>query len=325
MDGKPVLQVKDLKVQFATRQGLIKAVDGVTFDLHRGESLGIVGESGSGKSMTSLAIMRLVPPPNGRIVAGEILLDGENLLKKSSGEMREIRGGRVAMIFQDPMSSLNPAFTIGNQVSEAVSLHQHLKGDQLRKKVITALSLVKIPAPESRVKSFPHQMSGGMRQRVVGAIALSCEPEVLIADEPTTSLDVTVQAQYLRLLKEIQDEKQIAIILITHDLGIVARLCHRVAVMYAGRIVEIGSTEQIFDKPSHPYTMALLRSTPKLEGVSRLDSIEGEPPDPSDLPEGCRFAPRCKWAQDKCREAYPPRVQISDGHSADCWFAGELR
>ena len=325
MDSKPVLQVKDLKVQFATRQGLIKAVDGVTFDLHRGESLGIVGESGSGKSMTSLAVMRLVPPPNGRIVAGEIFLNGENLLKKSNSEMRDIRGGKIAMIFQDPMSSLNPAFTIGNQVGEAVALHQHLRGNELRKKVINALSLVKIPAPETRVKSFPHQMSGGMRQRVVGAIALSCEPEVLIADEPTTSLDVTVQAQYLRLLKEIQEEKQVAIILITHDLGIVARLCHRVAVMYAGRIVEIGSTEQIFDKPSHPYTIALLRSTPKLEGVSRLDSIEGEPPDPSNLPDGCRFAPRCKWAKDKCREAYPPRVQISDGHWADCWFAGDLK
>ncbi len=325
MDSKPVLQVKDLKVQFATRHGLIKAVDGVTFDLHRGESLGIVGESGSGKSMTSLAVMRLVPPPNGRIVAGEIFLNGENLLKKSNSEMRDIRGGKIAMIFQDPMSSLNPAFTIGNQVGEAVALHQHLRGNELRKKVINALSLVKIPAPETRVKSFPHQMSGGMRQRVVGAIALSCEPEVLIADEPTTSLDVTVQAQYLRLLKEIQEEKQVAIILITHDLGIVARLCHRVAVMYAGRIVEIGSTEQIFDKPSHPYTIALLRSTPKLEGVSRLDSIEGEPPDPSNLPDGCRFAPRCKWAKDKCREAYPPRVQISDGHWADCWFAGDLK
>ena len=249
MSTVPVLEVRDLKLYFTSlTRGAIRAVDGVSFHLNEGEVLGIVGESGSGKSVTSLGIMGLVPP-NGRIESGQVLLDGEDLTSKSDRELRDIRGGKIAMILQDPMSSLNPSYTVGFQVSEAVSLHQGLRGKTLLDRVVEALKLLKIPAAETRVSSYPHQLSGGMRQRVSGAIGLSCEPRVLIADEPTTSLDVTVQAQYLRLLKEIQEEEGLSIILITHDLGIVARLCHRVAVMYGGRIVEIGTTEEIFDTP----------------------------------------------------------------------------
>ena len=324
MSTVPVLEVRDLKLYFTSlTRGAIRAVDGVSFHLNEGEVLGIVGESGSGKSVTSLGIMGLVPP-NGRIESGQVLLDGEDLTSKSDRELRDIRGGKIAMILQDPMSSLNPSYTVGFQVSEAVSLHQGLRGKTLLDRVVEALKLLKIPAAETRVSSYPHQLSGGMRQRVSGAIGLSCEPRVLIADEPTTSLDVTVQAQYLRLLKEIQEEEGLSIILITHDLGIVARLCHRVAVMYGGRIVEIATTEEIFDTPSHPYTISLLRNMPKIEGVDRLESIDGEPPDPADFPPGCRFAPRCPWARDKCHDAYPELVTITPGHTASCWFVGEL-
>ncbi len=321
---RTVLEVRDLRAYFYTRtRGLVKAVDGVTFKLDAGEILGIVGESGSGKSVTSLAICNLMPQPNGKIVGGEVILDGEDLTKKSDRQMRKIRGAQIAMILQDPMTSLNPSMSIGYQVGEALSIHQGARGEDLRKRVVDALKLVQIPAPELRVGNYPHQMSGGMRQRVGGAIALSCGPQVLIADEPTTSLDVTVQAQYLRLLKEIQQERELGIILITHDLGIVARLCHRVAVMYGGRIVEMGKTQEIFDNPTHPYTISLLRNIPTLEGVGRLESIEGEPPDPANFPPGCRFAPRCPKAKTECHERYPDRVENSPGHWADCWYPGK--
>ena len=298
----------------------MKAVDGVSYHVKRGETLGVVGESGSGKSVTALSIMRLIPSPPGYIVGGEVILDGQNVLDLSDGEMAKIRGSKVGMILQDPMTALNPVFNIENQVGEAIRIHQNLKGQSLVDKIIHSLRQVRIPAAESRMKDFPHQLSGGMRQRVVGAISISCAPIVLIADEPTTALDVTIQAGYLRLLKEIQAETGVGIIFITHDFGIVAKMCDRVAVMYAGRIVETGDVRQIFNEPSHPYSEALLASVPKLEErTQRLYSIEGQPPPLFDLPPGCPFAPRCEYAQDVCRDAYPVRVQIDKDHTASCW------
>jgi oligopeptide/dipeptide ABC transporter ATP-binding protein len=298
----------------------VKAVDGVSYHVKRGETLGVVGESGSGKSVTALSIMRLIPSPPGYIVGGEVILDGQNVLDLSDSEMAKIRGSKVGMILQDPMTALNPVFNIENQVGEAIRIHQNLKGQSLVDKIIHSLRQVRIPAAESRMKDYPHQLSGGMRQRVVGAISISCAPIVLIADEPTTALDVTIQAGYLRLLKEIQAETGVGIIFITHDFGIVAKMCDRVAVMYAGRIVETGDVRQIFNEPSHPYSEALLASVPKLEErTQRLYSIEGQPPPLFDLPPGCPFAPRCEYAQDVCREAYPVRVEIGEEHTASCW------
>ncbi|MFN3975069.1 MAG: ABC transporter ATP-binding protein [Dehalococcoidia bacterium] len=316
-----VLRVRDLRTYFYTRWGVVKAVDGVSFDLHRGETLGIVGESGSGKSVTVLSIMRLIPSPPGKIVSGEVLLDGENLLGMDEGEMQKVRGRKIALILQDPMTSLNPVFTIGDQVMEAIRIHQRLPSKKsLVDKAVEVLKQVKIPAAEARLRDYPHQMSGGMRQRVVGAIAISCEPTVLIADEPTTSLDATIQAQYLRLLKEIQRQSGLSIIFITHDFGIVAKMCDTVAVMYAGRIVEKGGVRQIFNTPAHPYTKALLGSVPKLEeDVERLYSIPGQPPVLHNLPPGCPFVPRCPVAQERCRAEYPPTVRVGDGHTAACW------
>jgi oligopeptide/dipeptide ABC transporter ATP-binding protein len=318
----PLLEVRDLKTYFFTRRGTVKAVDGVSFSLSAGETLAVVGESGSGKSMTALSLVRLVPEPAGRIVGGEIRLEGQDILKLRPHEMRRVRGGRIAMVLQDPMTSLNPAFSIGDQVGEAVREHQGVGGGELRRRVVEALSRLKIPSAESRTGDYPHQMSGGMRQRVSGAIALSCQPRLLIADEPTTSLDVTIQAQYLELLREIQERARISIIFITHDFGIVAATAHKVAVMYAGKIVEMGTTEEVFDNPFHPYTEALLRCVPRsdrLEG--RLVDIPGQPPDLADLPRGCSFAPRCPRAMDRCREAYPPEIEVSRGHVAKCWLA----
>jgi len=321
----PLLEVRDLRTWFFTRWGVVKAVDGVSFAVGEGETLGIVGESGCGKSVTALSILRLVPRPAGRIVGGEILLDGENLLGKSEREMRRIRGGQVSMILQDPMSSLNPVFSIGNQVAEALRIHQRLEGPGLWATARDMLRRVRIPSPEMRLRAYPHQLSGGMRQRVVGAIALSCRPRVLIADEPTTSLDVTIQAQYLRLLKELQQEMRLALVFITHDFGIVAKMCDRVAVMYAGRIVETAGVREIFNNPRHPYTRALLASVPPLESrVERLASIEGQPPPLHNLPPGCPFAPRCAHARDVCQREYPPAVGVgSDGHRAACWKVAE--
>src|SRR5687767_3542493 len=259
-----LLEVRDLRTYFYTRRGVVKAVDGTTFSVGRGETLGIVGESGSGKSMTCLSVLRLVPEPGGRIVGGQIIFDGEDLLAKSPEEMRQLRGSRIAMILQDPMASLNPALTVGEQIAETLRLHRGLRGRDLDRRVLELLHQVRISDPERRVYAYPHQMSGGIRQRVAGAIAISCRPSLLIADEPTTSLDVTIQAQYLRLLKDIQRETNLAMIFVTHDLGIVAKLCDRVAVMYAGRIVETGTTREIFTRPRHPYTIGLLRCLPTL-------------------------------------------------------------
>ena len=315
-----VLSVRDLRTHFVTRWGVTKAVDGVSFDLRRGETLGIVGESGSGKSVTALSLMRLVSSPPGKIVGGQIILDGQDILSLNERQMERIRGANIAMIPQDPMTSLNPVFTIGDQVTEAIRIHQKLRGNDLADKGLDVLRKVKIPAADLRVKDYPHQMSGGMRQRVVGAIAISCQPLVLIADEPTTSLDVTIQAQYLRLLKDLQQQEGLSLIFITHDFGIVAKMCDRVAVMYAGRIVEMGNVRDIFNHPSHPYTEALLHSVPRLEeDVERLYSIEGQPPSLADLPPGCPFAPRCPYVMDRCREEYPPALQRSETQWAKCW------
>jgi oligopeptide/dipeptide ABC transporter ATP-binding protein len=318
--GDVVLEVEDLHTYFFTRLGIVKAVDGVSFSLRQGETLGIVGESGCGKTMTALSLLRLVPRPAARIVQGKILLQGENLLDKSENEMRQIRGSRISMILQDPQTSLNPVFTIGNQLIEALKSHQASRARDLVQRAISALKQVRVAAPERRVDDYPHQMSGGMKQRVVGAIALSCEPHVIIADEPTTSLDVTIQAQYLRLLREIQEETGLSIIFITHDFGIVAKMCDRVMVMYAGRSIETGSVRDIFNHPSHPYTEALLNSVPKLEErTARLYSIDGQPPLLWNLPSGCRFAPRCPYSEARCENEYPPSFSVAEGHTADCW------
>ncbi len=320
--SSPLLVVEDLKTHFFTRRGITKAVDGVSFTLHAGETLALVGESGSGKSVTCLSLVRLVPEPAGRIVGGRVLFEGEDLLEKSPAEMRRVRGKQIAMVLQDPMTSLNPALTIGTQVGEVVRLHQGLRGGLLRQRVLEALSRLRIPAGDTRLRNYQHQLSGGMRQRVSSAIAMSCAPRLLIADEPTTSLDVTIQAQYLELLKEVQREAGVAVILVTHDFGIVAANADRVAVMYAGKIVEMGSTLQVFNNPGHPYTQALLRCLPGVElGGQPLVEIGGQPPDLARLPRGCPFAPRCPKRQPICAEAYPPEVLVESGHVAHCWVA----
>jgi len=316
----PVLKVENLRTYFRTRWGEVKAVDGVSFELRKGETLGIVGESGSGKSVTMLSMMRLIPMPPGRIVEGSITLDGEDLLQLSESEMSKVRGSKIALIIQDPMTSLNPVLSIGNQVTEAIRIHQDIPKRSVMEKALEVLRKVNIPAAESRVRDYPHQMSGGMRQRVVGAIGISCQPLVLIADEPTTSLDVTIQAQYLKLLRDLQQESGLSLIFITHDFGIVAKMCDRVAVMYAGRIVEVGTVRDIFNAPSHPYTEALLASVPKMEeDVDRLYAIEGQPPLLHDLPVGCAFADRCQYVMDRCREEYPPEFPVAEGHYSACW------
>ena len=308
-----VLEVKDLHAYLFTRWGVVRAVDGLSFAIREGETLGLVGESGCGKTMTGLAVLRLLPEPAGRIVRGQVLLEGEDLVTKSEAEMRQVRGRRISMILQDPQTSLNPVFTIGDQVVEALRM---LHGDGARAlshRAEEALRSVKVAAPEQRMRAYPHQMSGGMKQRVVGAIAVAGEPRVLIADEPTTALDVTIQLQYLTLLKEIQARTRLAMLFITHDFGIVARMCDRVAVMYAGRIVESGPTRALFRAPRHPYTEALMASVPRMEAsVERLPSIEGQPPSLHDLPAGCRFAPRCG-------RDYPPTLPVGPAHEAACW------
>jgi oligopeptide/dipeptide ABC transporter ATP-binding protein len=317
-----VLEVKDLKTYFFTGRGVVKAVDGVSFEIKEGETLGLVGESGCGKTITCLSILRLVPGPAARIVGGEVVLDGEDLLSKSEKDMRRIRGKKISMILQDPMVSLNPVFTIGDQMAEPVRIHQKLSRRLVWGKVKEMLRLMSIPSPEIRIREYPHQMSGGMRQRVVGGIALSCEPRLLIADEPTTSLDVTIQAQYLRLLKQVQQKEKLAMLMVTHDLGIVAKVCDRVAVMYAGKIVECGDVREIFYRPAHPYTKALLGSLPKMEErQGKLYTIEGQPPELHDLPPGCSFAPRCPDVPEICRQEYPPQSIIKDDHCSSCWLS----
>jgi peptide/nickel transport system ATP-binding protein len=322
--GDALLEVRDLRTYIYTRRGVVKAVDGASFSVGRGETLGIVGESGSGKSMTCLSILRLVPEPGGHIVGGEIVFDGEDLLGKRPEEMRRLRGAQIAMILQDPMASLNPALTVGEQIAETLRLHRGLRGRRLDHRIVELLHQVRISDPERRVHAYPHQMSGGIRQRVAGAIAISCRPSLLIADEPTTSLDVTIQAQYLRLLKEIQRETDLALVFVTHDLGIVAKLCDRVAVMYAGRIVEMGKTRDIFDRPRHPYTIGLLSCLPTLRhGREPLAAIEGQPPDLASVPPGCAFASRCPLAEPRCEETRPALEAIEPDHLVACLRAGE--
>jgi len=318
----PVLDVRDLQTHLITRWGTVKAVDGVSFTVDEGETLGLVGESGSGKSMTCLSILRLAPRPAARIVGGEVRLDGDDLLRKTGREMQRIRGKKIAMILQDPMSSLNPVFSIGMQVKEPLAMHHGLRGRALFSRAVDLLASVGISSPADRLLAFPHQLSGGMRQRVVGAMAISAPPRVLIADEPTTSLDVTIQAQYLRLLKELQQRHRLAMIFVTHNLGIVARVCDRVAVMYAGRIVEAGPVEQIFRAPAHPYTKALLESVPRLGDTREwLTAIDGQPPDLAALPPGCAFAPRCTSVMERCRVDAPPEVIVGEGRTSRCWLS----
>ncbi len=319
--SKNILEVKDLKTYFFTRRGVVRAVDGVSFSLKEGETLGLVGESGCGKSVSCFSVIQLVAQPAGRIVSGEILFDGEDLLQKSEKEMAKIRGEKISMILQDPMTSMNPLFTIGYQVAEPIRIHQKLKKKAITGKVLEILEKVRIPSPEVRMKEYPHQMSGGMRQRIVGAMAISCQPKILIADEPTTSLDVTIQAQFLKLLKEIQQQSNLSMIIVTHDFGIVARACDRVAVMYAGKIVETAGTAELFDKPTHPYTIALMNSLPRMgKKKDRLFSIEGQPPDLRVLPAGCSFAARCPQVLDICMKEYPPERKVGEDHFMNCWL-----
>jgi oligopeptide/dipeptide ABC transporter ATP-binding protein len=315
-----ILEVRDLHTHFFLRRGVVKAVDGVSFSLKRGEVLGLVGESGCGKSLTALSLMRLLPKGGARTIKGEVLLDGENILERSPAAMRDIRGRKISMVLQDPQTSLNPVFSIGDQMREAILRHHRGPRSQITQESVEALRRVEIAAPEQRLGQYPHQMSGGMKQRVVGAIAIAGQPAVLIADEPTTALDVTIQLQYLKLLKRLQAETGMAILFITHDFGVVGRMCDRVAVMYAGRIVECGPVRQIFEAPQHPYTRALIASVPKMTGpVGRLTTIEGQPPSLMDLPVGCRFASRCAEVEPRCLEAYPRTVQVGHEHTADCW------
>jgi len=322
MSDRPLLELDRLSTHYVTARGtrVVRAVDEVSLTLRAGETLGIVGESGSGKTTLALSILRLLPPA-ARIVGGALRFDGEDLLAKSPTEMRRIRGKRIAMILQDPMASLNPLFTVGDQVAEPVRVHEGVGRRRAWARARSLLADVRIPAPDQRLREFPHQMSGGMRQRIVGAIAISCEPRILIADEPTTSLDVTIQAQYLKLLRDLQREHGLALIFITHNLGIVARMCDSVAVMYAGRVIESGPVRRIFNAPAHPYTQALIESIPRLgAGPTRLTAIDGQPPDLAALPAGCSFQPRCPRAIERCRHEVPPAVEVAPGHPACCWL-----
>ncbi|MCS7255136.1 MAG: ABC transporter ATP-binding protein, partial [Thermomicrobium sp.] len=323
---EPLLEVRDLRTQFFTQDGVVKAVDGVSFHLMPGETLGLVGESGCGKSITALSIMRLIPSPPGKIVSGEILFEGEDILKMSDDEVRSIRGRKIAMIFQDPMTSLNPVLTINRQISEALELHLGMSKQQARQRAIELLKMVGIPNAEQRVDQYPHQFSGGMRQRVMIAMALSCNPSLLIADEPTTALDVTIQAQILDLIRNLQREHNTALILITHDLGVVAGMTDRINVMYAGHIVESAPTEELFENPKHPYTVGLLNSIPRLDAPrkERLNPIRGLPPDLIDLPDMCPFVPRCDFAREKCSEKNPPLFDVNPVHRSACWYWEEV-
>ncbi|MGD8395308.1 MAG: ABC transporter ATP-binding protein [Candidatus Eiseniibacteriota bacterium] len=325
-----LLEVRDLRTYFRTDEGLVKAVDGVTFDIDAGETVGLVGESGCGKSVTSLSILRLIPEPPGEIAGGDILFRGRSLLGLSEQEMRSIRGNAISMIFQEPMTSLNPVFTCGFQIMEAIQLHQQLGPAAARERAIEMLRVVGIPSPEQRVDEYPHQLSGGMRQRVMIAMALSCNPALLIADEPTTALDVTIQAQILELIARLREEFGMAVLIITHDLGVVAEVSDRVAVMYAGKIVEYASTRSIFKQPVHPYTQGLLASIPTLGlEIERLAVIPGTVPNPLEFPAGCKFHPRCPLADERCRreepELEPAPGEAGQGpHGVACWKAGEI-
>jgi peptide/nickel transport system ATP-binding protein len=331
-DVAPTLTVDDLRTYFYTRHGLVKAVDGVSFSLARGETLAIVGESGCGKSITALSLMRLIPDPPGRLVGGSVRLSGVDLTSLDEEAMRDIRGNEISMIFQEPMTSLNPVMTIGRQIAEVLMLHQELSRSEAAAKAADMLRLVNIPEPAQRAKEYPHQLSGGMRQRAMIAMALACNPKVLIADEPTTALDVTIQAQILDIILGLQQKLGTAVILITHDLGVVAETAHRVIVMYAGRKVEEAPVEDLFAQPLHPYTRGLLQSIPRLglmrgegpSGGERLQEIPGMVPALSNLPQGCAFAPRCRYAVDLCREQYPAYEEKRPGHWAACWRSHEI-
>jgi peptide/nickel transport system ATP-binding protein len=317
-----LLDVRDLKTYFAVDDGEFRAVDGVSLTLEPGKTLGIVGESGCGKSVTALSVMGLVPQPPGRHAGGEILFEGVDLLKLSPAEMRELRGNRISMIFQEPMTSLNPVFTVGDQIVEGILRHRRITPEQAKDRAIDMLRRVRIPSPEQRFHDYPHRLSGGMRQRAMIAMALACEPKLLIADEPTTALDVTIQAQILELMRTLRDETGTAIILITHDLGVIAELAHDVVVMYAGRVVERTSVRQLFAEPQHPYTVGLLGSIPKLHlEQDRLAAIEGQVPSPLSPVTGCPFHPRCPFAIERCRQEMPPLATVSPGHEAACWRA----
>jgi len=318
----PLLEVKNLKTQFFTQDGVVRAVDDVSFYVMPGETLGVVGESGSGKSMTGLSIMRLIPNPPGKIVNGEVHFNGRDILKMSEEQVRSIRGNDIAMIFQDPMTSLNPVLTINRQISEALQLHMGMNKSQARARAVELLNMVGIPNSDERVDQYPHQFSGGMRQRVMIAMALSCNPKLLIADEPTTALDVTIQAQILDLMRTLQSETGTGVLMITHSMGVVAGMADRVQVMYAGHIVETASTEEIFANPRHPYTVGLMKSIPRLDAKSKekLHPIRGLPPDLIDLPDMCPFVPRCNYASDKCEQKNPPLIEVGPGHYSACWF-----
>ena len=330
--AKTVLEVAGLKTYFFVRQGIVKAVDDMSFSLQAGEKLAIVGESGCGKSMTALSVLRLVPDPPGRIVAGSVRLDGRELLELPDAEMRKVRGNQISMIFQEPMTSLNPVWSIGNQISEAVMLHQNVSRHEAFEKAVEMLQLVKIPEPARRAQEYPHQLSGGMRQRVMTAMALACNPDVLLADEPTTALDVTIQAQILDLILELQERLGTAVVLITHDLGVVAETAQRVIVMYGGKKVEEATVEEIFETPLHPYTQGLLAAVPHLAALSglepahsRLQEIAGIVPALVNLPKGCTFAPRCPYASDVCRNEFPAYECKRPGHSVACWHSDKLQ
>ena len=322
-----LLEINNLSTYFFTQDGVVKAVDDISYGLEEGEVLGVVGESGCGKSVHALSIMRLVPSPPGRTVSGEVVFEGENLLTMDGAEMRNIRGNRIAMVFQEPMTSLNPVLTIGRQLTETLELHQDMSGQQARTRAAELLQTVGLSDAARRLGDYPHQFSGGMRQRVMIAMALSCNPRLIIADEPTTALDVTIQAQILELMQELARDFGTAMIIITHNLGVVARYADNVNVMYAGRIIETGTAQEIYHNPKHPYTLALLNSVPRLDASERirLDAIEGLPPDLVNLPEGCSFAPRCKYVFEQCLDETPMLVEAAQGHNSACWRHRELR
>ncbi len=317
----PLLQVKDMRTYFYTEEGVVKAVDGVTYDVQEGETLALVGESGCGKSVSALTILKLIPVPPGRIVSGEVLFEGDDLMKFSEDELRQVRGNRISMVFQEPMTSLNPVLTIGKQLTEALELHLKLDRQAATARAVQLLEMVGVAEAHRRVTDYPHQFSGGMRQRVMIAMAMSCNPRLLIADEPTTALDVTIQAQVLEVLARLSREFGTAVIIITHNLGVVARYADRVNVMYAGKIIETSSAANVYSDPRHPYTLGLLNSVPRLDQAmqEKLIPIEGLPPDLGRLPPGCSFYPRCTYRLDKCREEYPPLRLVAENHYAACW------
>jgi peptide/nickel transport system ATP-binding protein len=320
--NSPLLSINDLTVEFKTEKGVVRAVDSISFDLASGEPLGIVGESGCGKSVTALSLLKLIPSPPGRIAGGEILLDGQNIVPLSDSRMRGLRGNKISMIFQEPMTALNPVYTIGNQMIEILRIHKNISRQEARNQAVEILNTVEIESPEKRIKQYPHELSGGMRQRVMIAMALSCNPKILVADEPTTALDVTVQAQVMDEIKRLQKKLDMAVILITHDLGVIAEFCRRVIVMYCGKIVEIADTESLFKTPRHPYTKGLLDSIPRIrdQKLEKLPTIKGMVPDLADLPKGCRYADRCPKARERCRKVEPVLEKDLTDRSVSCFY-----